>query len=83
MILSGYFVNDAVSPVDLLIVGKFNKKKLENLIKELENDLNKEVNYTIMALKEYKFRMDITDVFLYNILERKNIRVIDEISRKS
>jgi len=82
LVLSGYFVNDAVSPVDLLIVGKFNKKKLENLIKELENDLNKEVNYTIMPLKEYKFRMDITDVFLYNILERKNIVVIDEIGKK-
>jgi len=83
LILSGFFVHDATAPVDLLIVGKFNKNKLARLIKELENDLNREIDYTIMAFREYKFRRDVTDIFLYDILERKNIVVVDEISKKS
>ncbi|RLC39082.1 hypothetical protein DRH27_00575 [Candidatus Falkowbacteria bacterium] len=82
LILSGYFVNDPAAPVDLFIVGKFNKNKLTKLIGELESDLNREINYTIMALKEYQFRRDITDIFLYDLLERRNIVVIDLISRK-
>jgi len=81
LILSGFFIHDATAPVDLLIVGKFNKNKLTRLIKELENDLNREINYTIMTFREYKFRRNITDVFLYDILERKNIVVVDEIAK--
>ncbi|MEA3398338.1 MAG: hypothetical protein U9R06_01180 [Patescibacteria group bacterium] len=79
LILSGIFVNNDNAAVDLLIVGRFKKAKLLRIIKELENELGKEINYTILAAGEYKYRRDITDVFLYDILEGKKIVVIDEV----
>jgi len=79
LVLTGKFVNNPDSPVDLLIVGRFNKRKLLKLIRELENDLGREINFTVMDAKEFKYRRDITDVFLYNILEGKKIVAVDEM----
>ncbi len=78
LILTGLFVNSP-APVDILIVGQFNKVRLLKVIKEMEADLCHEINYTVMNVAEYKYRRGITDVFLYDIFERKNIKVIDEI----
>ncbi len=79
LLLCGLFVNDYLSPVDILLVGRPGKDKVLKLIKELEIELGKEINYTLMDPEEYKYRRDITDVFLYSILERRNVKVIDEI----
>jgi len=78
LILAGLFVNNAASSVDLFIVGRFNKNKFLKLIHELENELGREINYTLMDWREFKYRRDITDVFLYDILEGNKIVVIDE-----
>lgn len=79
LVLTGKFVNEIDVPIDLLIVGRFNKIKLKKLIKDLENELGREINYTLMDTKDFKYRRDITDIFLYSILEGKNIIAVDEI----
>lgn len=79
MVLSGAFVNDPEAIVDLLIVGSFNKEKLKQLIKNLEKELCREINFTLMDLKEFKYRREMTDVFLYSVLEGKRIIAVDEI----
>jgi hypothetical protein len=79
LILTGVFVNRFNSPIDILIVGRVNKEKLIKTIKDLEADLGREVNYTAMDATEFKYRRDITDVFLYDILDGEKIVVIDEI----
>lgn len=78
-ILSGFFTNSESSPVDLFIVGRINKQKLVNVIAELEKDMGREFNFTIMDHKEYLFRRDMTDVFLYNVLEGEKIVIIDNL----
>jgi hypothetical protein len=79
LVLTGKFVNEPDFPIDLLIVGRFNKVKLLRLIKELEKELGRELDYTLMDSKEFRYRRDITDVFLYSILEGKNIVAVDEM----
>jgi len=79
LIFCGFFVNNDNAEVDMLLVGRFNKAKLIKLIKELENELGREINFTIMDYQEFKYRRDITDVFIYGILENKNLTVIDEL----
>ena len=78
-LLTGFFTNSDNSPVDLFIVGKVNKGKLTDIIKTLEKDMGREFNYTIMDFKEYIFRRDMTDVFIYNVLEGDNIVIVDNI----
>ena len=77
--LSGLFVNDSKSPTDILLVGRVRRLEFLKLIKELEKDLGKEVNFTLMDEKEFLYRKEIMDVFLYNILDGNNIILIDQI----
>ncbi|MDP2709541.1 MAG: winged helix-turn-helix domain-containing protein [bacterium] len=79
LILTGIFVNNQSALIDMLLVGKFNKIKLAKLIKELETELGKEINFTVFDPQEFKYRRDITDIFLYGILEGKKMVVIDEV----
>jgi hypothetical protein len=79
LILTGVFVNDFSFPTDVLIVGKVNKGRLLKTIQDLEKELGREVNFTLMSASEFKYRRDIADIFLYNLLEKEKIIVIDEI----
>ncbi|MDD4271739.1 MAG: hypothetical protein PHF50_02950 [Patescibacteria group bacterium] len=79
LVLTGIFVNNPNTLIDILIVGKINKPKLIKLIRELEVELGKEINYTVFDPHEFKYRRDITDIFLYGILDGKNLVVIDEV----
>ena len=79
LVLTGLFVNNPNTLIDILLVGKINKIKLVKLIKELELELGKEINYTVFEPKEFKYRRDITDIFLYGILDGRKMVVIDEI----
>jgi len=78
IVLTGFFVNDDSSPVDILVVGRLNKEKIMKVIGELEKEVGRELNFTLMSNNEFKYRKDITDIFLYGILEGKNIVIIDE-----
>ena len=79
LILTGIFVNNFLSPIDILIVGKVNKDSLEKVIGDLEKEMGREINFTLLNSVEFKYRREITDVFLYEVLEGKKIIVIDEI----
>lgn len=79
VILTGLFVNEPEATIDVLVVGNVNKKKLKQIIEKLEYDLGREINYTLMNYEEFKYRSDITDVFLYNILEQKRVVVVDKV----
>ncbi len=77
LILSGLFLNDKEAQVDMFIVGTFNKDKVAKLVKELENDLVTEVNYALLTEEEFRYRRQVTDVFLYAVPEGKKIVVVD------
>ena len=77
--LSGTFINNSDSPTDILIVTRVRRLEFLKLIKELEHNLGKEINFTLMDESEFTYRRDIMDVFLYNILEGEKIVLIDQL----
>jgi predicted nucleotidyltransferase len=81
LLLTGVFVNNPLSPIDLLVVGRINKAQLVKQIRELERELGKELNFTYLDTSEFIYRRNMTDVFLYDILEGKKIILIDELNR--
>jgi hypothetical protein len=78
LVLTGFFVGNPDSNIDLLMVGDFNKVKLVKLVKELEDELVREVNYSTMTDEEFAYRREIADIFLYNVLDGDKIVVLDE-----
>lgn len=82
MILTGFFTGDTESKTDLLIVGisKTSKDKFIKLIKELEESVGQEINYTIMDEKEFFYRQEIFDVFLHKIMTGKKLVISDNLT---
>ena len=81
LILSGFFVDDNDAKTDLLIVGQINKIKLKNLISKISSQMNSEIRYTSMSVKEFNFRNGITDRFLFEVLEGKKIVIVDKTGK--
>jgi Fe2+ or Zn2+ uptake regulation protein len=76
-ILTGQFTRDDMSGIDLLIVGDTNQSKIENFIDELEKVEKKELRYTVMPLDTYKYRIQINDRFIGNVLSSKKQVIIN------
>ncbi len=79
--LMGSFVGDADAVTDVFIVGNLSKEKVATSIRGFERVLGKEVNYTILTTSEFRCRKDLTDRFLYSILESRKIVVADELGK--
>lgn len=80
--LTGIFTDVKSVQTDILIVGKVNRAKLQRMISGFQKDIDKKIRYTIMSRKEFEYRNDLTDKFLYSILENKKIVIADKIFNK-
>jgi hypothetical protein len=83
LILTGRFIGAAGASTDMLVVGLVNKRVLRNLILECEREFGHEVNYTVLTPREFKYRKEVTDRFLYEILEGKKIVLIDAMAESA
>lgn len=79
IVMTGFFTLAPDSTTDILLVGNVNKKELADIIAGYEKKLSREINYTVMPLKEFEYRREITDKFLYDILVNKKILLVDQI----
>jgi hypothetical protein len=79
ILLSGIFVNNENSPTDVLIVANIENNKLIKIISDLEQELSREVNFTVMDEAEFKYRQEVADVFLHSVLNARRIILLDKI----
>lgn len=79
ILLGGMFLNNDGASTDVLVVADVEKEKLVKIIQDLEFELNKEVNFTVMDEKEFKYRQEVADVFLHSVLNSKKIVLLDKI----
>lgn len=81
LILCGFFVNNPEAKTDLLIVGTVRHEAFLKLIKTLQKELGREINFTILSEREYRYRREVMDIFLYNILEGKKLVLLDTLKQ--
>lgn len=80
IILSGVFMNIDNARADLFIVGEnISKRKLETLLKNLEAEVGKEIDYVIMDLSEFKYRKSMFDKFVLEMLEGPKQILLDKM----
>lgn len=81
VVLSGIFVNNGGSSrTDLLIVGdRINQSKLTKFLSALESESGAALRYTMMDTKEFKYRLDMYDRFLRDILEYPHEKLINKL----
>ena len=71
--LTGVFTGDEMVKTDILMVGKIKKRPFTILLKRLEKEMGREINYTIIDETEFSYRREVMDIFLYNILHGKTL----------
>lgn len=81
--LTGYFTGLDYTMTDVLIVGSVNRTKLKRVLKKFQHEFDHELSYTVMTPAEFRYRNDLTDRFLYTILESPKIVIVDKLHSKS
>jgi predicted nucleotidyltransferase len=67
---------DAVSDVDVLVIGTPRGRVLAKAVRKLERQLGREINYTVLAVKEFKSRRNRKDAFLASVWRGKRVCLI-------
>jgi len=69
-----------MAQADLLIVGdKINQRKLTGFIENLEAEAGTEINCVIMTTEEFKYRYDMYDRFVRDLLNEKSELLINKL----
>ncbi|HAO81787.1 MAG: polymerase subunit beta protein [Parcubacteria group bacterium GW2011_GWD2_43_10] len=78
--LTGIFTNAKQPLTDILVVGKVDRSVLVRAIERFQREVGKEVNYTLLSLREYNERRGLGDKFLLGILNSPQMVVVDELN---
>lgn len=81
-VLSGIFISDGDNArIDLLVVGdNLNRRKFSAFLARTESELGKSIHHTIMDTEEFRYRMDMYDRFLRDILEYPHEKLINKLN---
>jgi len=70
LLVSGIFIKNKDSRIDLLIVGdKMRRSKIEEGVKKLEAEIGIELTYAIFEYKEFVYRLNMYDKLVRDILD--------------
>jgi len=70
LLISGLFIKNSDSRVDMLIVGDgINRGKVEEEIRKMEAEIGKELSYAIFDTKEFSYRLNMYDKLVRDILD--------------
>lgn len=78
LVVSGVFIGAEQSRVDVMIVGdKLKKNVLQQVLKSLEAEIGKELNYVLFDSAEFIYRLNMYDKLVCDILDFPHQKLID------
>lgn len=85
--LGGIFSDDLMdgfpgddSRLDLVVVGELKRVKVENFIKNLESEIGKELNWTLLSSLEFDHRMGMHDKLLRDLFDYPHEFLINKLA---
>lgn len=80
VVISGIFIQDPDSRVDLLVVGdSIKEKSMKNTISVIESEIGKQIRYTIFETNDFKYRLGVYDRLIRDILDYPHQVILDKI----
>jgi len=80
ILISGVFLHDRDSRIDILVVGDHLKhKKLVSAILSIEALLGKELRYATFETTDFQYRISIYDKLIRDILESQNKKILNKL----
>ncbi len=84
LVVSGVFVQESDSRVDILVVGDgLLKRSIESALRGLEAEMGKELTYAFLETPEFTYRMGIYDKFIRDIFDYPHEKVMDKLGISS
>lgn len=82
VLLTGFFTQAKRAPTDLLIVGEVREPALRQFVLGIEEELGREINFTVMSLTEYEYRRNMNDAFLKEVENSHPVELINTLVPK-
>lgn len=80
LVVSGVFIQEKESRVDLLVVGDGLKKGvLESTIKSIEAELGRELVYSAFETADFQYRISMFDKLIRDILDFPHKKLVDKL----
>lgn len=80
VLVSGAFIQDSESRIDILIVGdNLNTGKVERAMGVLESEMGKELRYVVMRTDDFNYRLNIYDKLVRDILDNPHQKIINRL----
>jgi hypothetical protein len=80
IIISGVFIQNDDSRVDLLVVGdQIKEKTLRNIVSTMEADIGKELRYSFLTTSNFKYRHSVCDRLVRDVLDYQHEVVVDRV----
>lgn len=80
LVLSGIFTDTVESPVDLLIVGeRLKEPAVERAIRLIEAELGAELRWVLLTTTEFRYRIDVFDRTVRDVLEHPHLAAVDRL----
>lgn len=84
ILISGIFLHNPDSRVDILIVGDHVKQgKLTTTMSSIEAELGKELRYSVFETSDFQYRLGIYDKLIRDILESKHKKIFNKLGLQS
>ncbi|OGZ06991.1 MAG: hypothetical protein A3D65_02250 [Candidatus Lloydbacteria bacterium RIFCSPHIGHO2_02_FULL_50_13] len=81
IIVSGIFLDETDSRVDILLVGdKMKKPAIEGALRRLEAELGKELTYGVLETADFEYRFGMYDKFIRDILDYPHLVVLNKLN---
>lgn len=80
IVISGIFIQDPDSRVDLLIVGdSLKEKSMRNTVSVIESEIGKQIRYAMFETDDFKYRLGVYDRLIRDILDYPHQVILDKI----
>jgi hypothetical protein len=80
LIISGLFIKETDSRVDMLIVGDNIKENIiESTIKDIESEIGREIKYVVLETQEFKYRLSVFDKLTRDVLDYPHEKIVNKL----
>jgi hypothetical protein len=76
-IAAGVLVSGSASEVDLIFVGDIASMKISTLVKTIEQEVGRELNYSVLSYDDFYYRLSVRDKFITQILGGRHTVIAD------
>lgn len=81
VVITGVFIQDFDSRIDLLVVGdNLSKARLDTAIKSMEAEIGRELRFSTFETADFKYRLDMYDKLVRDILDFDHEVVLDKLN---